>query len=275
VGNLEEYGALLRSQLGTHESPPSSNNVAYTRWYYGTPTPPAAAAWCLILQDWAHVKVGLEPPGYDPATAPRGTAYTPAGAAWFRARGRWHATPQVGDLVFYDFPGDGVNRISHVGWVEQVTATTITAIEGNTNSAGSRDGGAVLRKVRARGPAIVGYGRPDYEEADVPLSDADRTWIAAKLEASERRIARYVDHGDAAVAGSSNHHKRLLEELAGLPAAVAAALAGAPATPAPAGEPLTAEELGELADLFVARLVAGGFNLRGEVMLSPTTAPPA
>jgi hypothetical protein len=34
-----------------------------------------------------------------------------------------------------------------------------------------------------------------------------------RIEEAERRAARYVDHGDAAVTGSANHHKVLREEL--------------------------------------------------------------
>ena len=53
-------------------------------------------------------------------------------------------------MVFVDSPGDGVNRISHVGLVEAVNHDgTVQTIEGNTSSgrAGSqraRDGGIDL-----------------------------------------------------------------------------------------------------------------------------------
>lgn len=54
------------------------------------------------------------------------------------------------------------------------------------------------------------------QEDDMPLNDADKAWIAARLEESERRVARYVDHGDAAVTGSGNHHVKVREDLAGV-----------------------------------------------------------
>jgi hypothetical protein len=55
--------------------------------------------------------------------------------------------------------------------------------------------------------------------AGLQLEDEDMYDAAAELrlfkriEEAERRAARYVDHGDAAVTGSSNHHKVLREEL--------------------------------------------------------------
>jgi N-acetylmuramoyl-L-alanine amidase len=61
-------------------------------------------------------------------------------------------------------------------------------------------------------------------EDDMPLNDDDKAWIAARLEESERRVARYVDHGDAAVTGSGNHHVRVREDLAALRAILEAGL---------------------------------------------------
>ncbi len=57
-------------------------------------------------------------------------------------------------------------------------------------------------------------------EDDMPLDQADKDWFVARLEESERRVARYVDHGDAAVAGSGHHHQRVREDLAQLGAQV-------------------------------------------------------
>ena len=85
-----------------------------------------------------------------------------------------------GDLAFFDFPNDGIDRISHIGIVERVKKNgTVITIEGNTSSdkkGDQRNGGQVARKVRAykvknRGKlqpslpvAIVGFGRPKFKE---------------------------------------------------------------------------------------------------------------
>ena len=71
-------------------------------------------------------------------------------------------------MVFFDWPGDGIDRIQHVGLVESVTATSITTIEGNTSGSdvGSQDNGdGVWRRTRPRNRSIVGYGLPAYSPA--------------------------------------------------------------------------------------------------------------
>ena len=59
------------------------------------------------------------------------------------------------------------------------------------------------------------YGLAPPED-DMPLNDTDKTWLAAKFEASERRTARYVDHGDADTTGSDDHHERIRSDIADL-----------------------------------------------------------
>ena len=69
---------------------------------------------------------------------------------------------QPGDVVIYDFPGGA--DTDHCGIVEQVTASGIVAIEGNTSEAGSQsNGGMVCRKTRPW-KYIVGAVRPQFEE---------------------------------------------------------------------------------------------------------------
>lgn len=79
---------------------------------------------------------------------------------------RWHETPERGDLAFFDFPGDGVDRISHIGIVAEVKDGKVITIEGNTAPSGGdqRNGGMVMIKERAfgSGSSIVGFGRPKF-----------------------------------------------------------------------------------------------------------------
>jgi hypothetical protein len=146
---------VFRSQIGTKEYPANSNQTKYGRWY-GLDGEP----WCAMFLSWCFYQAGEALP----ASTYKGFAYTPAGADWFQDRGRWGTTPRVGAVVFYKFPGS--ERINHVGIVESYRAGGyLTCIEGNTNSAGSRDGGAVLRKERRS--YVVGYGYP-YYDTDAP-----------------------------------------------------------------------------------------------------------
>jgi Putative peptidoglycan binding domain/CHAP domain len=146
---------IARSQLGVVEQPRGSNRTPYSEWY-GLPT----GAWCAMFVSWCFAHAGMP----QPASTSKGFAYTPSGADWYKRRGRWSTAASVGDVVFFDFPGDGVNRISHVGIVEAVPGDgSIVTIEGNTSGIanGSQiDGGGVFRRARRAG--IVGYGKPAY-----------------------------------------------------------------------------------------------------------------
>jgi hypothetical protein len=181
--------------IGTAEQPAYSNRVPGITDWYGMVGP-----WCAMFVSRVFADAGLPLP----ATTSKGFAYTPTGANWFRSAGRWHTTsPQVGDVVFFDFPGDGVNRISHVGIVVAVLGGgRIATIEGNTNAAGSRTGGSVLRHTRSSG--IVGYGRPAYTTGgtDMPLSAADH--LAITLDAkkgTELALNRMIPRGHTGFAG--------------------------------------------------------------------------
>jgi hypothetical protein len=79
---------------------------------------------------------------------------------------RWHTTPKIGDLVFFDFVIDDKTTINHIGLVIRCSEKQIVTIEGNTSGAGDqRNGGEVMVKSRSLGPRsfVVGYGRPTYE----------------------------------------------------------------------------------------------------------------
>lgn len=157
--------ALATADVGLVESPPNTNQTKHTRWYGLT------GPWCaMAVSYWFH-KAGLPLA----ASTSKGFAYTPSGAAWFQQQKRWTTKPARGHVVFFDFPGDGVNRISHVGIVEKVNADgSITTIEANTSpgdGGSQRDGGGVYRRIRRTG--VVGYGVPAYTAPASPPADQE------------------------------------------------------------------------------------------------------
>lgn len=152
---------VARSQLGTVELPPGSNRTKYGE-AYGMDGHP----WCAMFWWWCFKQSG-------PMVLFPKSAYTPAIWDWYRAQGRTGLKPQVGALAFMDFPGDSVNRISHIGMVEKVNADgSVICIEANTSPgvAGSqRDGGGVYRRQRRVG--IVGYAYPAYMNETVVTTE--------------------------------------------------------------------------------------------------------
>lgn len=146
--------ATASAEVGNHESPFGSNKQPYGEWYGMN-----GVAWCAIFVSWVLHHAGWNDFGISTG---KGYSYCPTGADWFRQRGAWAdktVTPKRGWVVFFDFPSDGVNRISHTGLVEGVLADgRVATIEGNTNPAGGRTGGEVMRHNRTPAGGIVGYG---------------------------------------------------------------------------------------------------------------------
>jgi hypothetical protein len=80
-----------------------------------------------------------------------------------------------------------------------------------------------VRKTQWRDVLLPAFLNPEGDD-DMGLSDADKQWLSTKLEASERRTARYVDHGSADQPGSDDHHERIRADLAVLSKAIGARL---------------------------------------------------
>lgn len=151
-----EFIAACTGEVGTHESPEGSNRTRYAALAGHA----NGFSWChTFLCAMARETRAAVPPGV------LGTAYTPSGAAAWKAANRWFGAPHPGDWGYIDFPGDSIYRISHVALVTAVHPDgTVSTVEGNT-SAGSvgnqRDGIWVAARRRNRS-LFKGYGRPDY-----------------------------------------------------------------------------------------------------------------
>jgi CHAP domain/Putative peptidoglycan binding domain len=172
---------VARTQLGTVQAADGSNP-------YGRAYGMDKVAWCAQFVWWCFQQAGA-------GTLIPKSAYTPTLAGWYQQRGQATRLPRVGSLVFFDWPGDGVDRISHVGLVEAVNSDgTITTIEGNTSSgtAGSqRMGGGVWRRRRSTSAVIV-YGHPAYAGAPPLPRPAEPAAAMATLQYGMRSDSRVV-----------------------------------------------------------------------------------
>jgi hypothetical protein len=165
VNQLDKFIEVAKAELGYIEGP-ADNQTKYQK---------ANQPWCGAFVNWCAKQAGVKIPN---------CTYTPAGATAFMDKNAWtlaeSADPQPGDIVFFDFPGDALDRISHVGIVITNNGNgTVTCIEGNTSpdkKGDQRNGGEVCQKIRAfkkknRGKVnpslpvfIVGFGRPKFKE---------------------------------------------------------------------------------------------------------------
>ena len=165
MGQRLEFVKTARAEVGTVEE---KENLTK----YGKFTKHDGQPWCGSFVMWCAHQVGLKVPD---------VVSTVAGAEKFKGIGEWHNaetyTPKSGDLAFFDFPNDGVDRISHIGIVADVDDNGLmNVIEGNTTPDGKtgsqRNGGEVAKKRRAwraendkKLPVfVVGYGSPKFKD---------------------------------------------------------------------------------------------------------------
>ena len=163
-GTVALFLEIASKEVGTIEGPKENQTK------YGAYTKANFLPWCGSFVNWCGNEAGVKIPN---------TVSTVAGAKAFQKNKAWEdaetATPQAGDIVYFDFPSDGVDRISHVGIVLKDNGDgTVTCLEGNTSpdkKGDQRNGGQVAKKVRAykKGAkkglplAVVGFGRPKFK----------------------------------------------------------------------------------------------------------------
>ena len=192
-GTVEAIIEVAKKELGTIEGP-KDNETKYGAWMKVNFQP-----WCQSFVSWCAFTAGV-------AKFPK-SASTVAASDEFKKQGRWadarNDDPTPGDWIYFDFPDDGVNRISHVGLcIKNNGDGTIQVIEGNTSGTAKgdqRNGGMCVEKTRAyvknkKGilNAVVGWGRPVYTgEENVPLlSKAEVVSSAPTAKASAKAPAK-------------------------------------------------------------------------------------
>ncbi len=146
---------VANSQVGITESPLNSNNTMYGEWFNLNGQP-----WCAIFVSWVYAEASYPLPAID---GPKGFSSVQDGYEYWRNKGELTTTPQMGDIVLFDWNGDG--HCDHTGifesWIEH--GSTFNTIEGNTSLGNNSNGGQVMKRQRKIGsvkafvsPAILG-----------------------------------------------------------------------------------------------------------------------
>jgi hypothetical protein len=161
-GTAAKLVEIASAEIGTVEGPKDNETK------YGKFTKADFQPWCGSFVNWCANEAGVKIPN---------TVYTPGGAQAFKKANSWIdgdlADPEPGDIAYFDFPSDGVDRISHVGIVAVDNGDgTVWCVEGNTSGdpkGSQRNGGEVCKKLRAYKKnkkgilvSIVGFGRPKF-----------------------------------------------------------------------------------------------------------------
>jgi hypothetical protein len=148
----ELIARVAAEQIGVRET--SSNQGPGISKFWDATTYPEGdenrEPWCSAFASWCVQEADRRSPLLKLTVPPT----FPAVSQWLPWANRWEVEakvfqsptgsppPLAGDIVIF------LPHFSHVGIVESYADGVVTTIEGNTNDAGDRDGGAVLRKRR-------------------------------------------------------------------------------------------------------------------------------
>ena len=157
---------IARSQLGIKENPPNSNRVKFNTAYYGQEVFGSAYPWCCAFVWWVFREAGAASLFY----GGKKTASCSALLSFHKGqavRGDY----QPGDIIFFNF--NGRKNPAHVGICESWDGQYITTIDGNTAPTNEANGGAVMRRRRAK-KFMIGAYRPAYEEDTMTQADFDK-----------------------------------------------------------------------------------------------------
>jgi hypothetical protein len=129
-------------EIGTVELPADSNTVKYNTWFYNKEVSGKQYPWCGTFVSWVFFMAKLPLGRIDFL---KGFAGCPYAVKNVKKWGRLFTVPNMGDVVFYDWQGDGI--FDHTGIFEKdLGGGLFAAIEGNTAFGNDSNGGKVMRR---------------------------------------------------------------------------------------------------------------------------------
>jgi len=139
----ENIIAVAAAQDGIKESPAGSNKTKFGEWYGLN-----GVKWCAIFVSYVYDHA-LHP--LEAIDTAKGYQSCQSGYNYWKRNGRIVKEPQMGDIVLYDWQGNGV--CDHTGifvkWLDDAK-TTFQAWEGNTEYGNDSDGGKVILRTRKK-----------------------------------------------------------------------------------------------------------------------------
>ena len=129
----------------------------------GTPFPLTwGTDWCGISAGHSYAEAAGWPSVWP---LPIQSFYCPSDVARWRAIGRWHATPELGDFIYFSWNRNG--NADHVGIVVGIRGQWLDVVEGNVGSP------SIWRRKSSyswgAGSQVLGFGRPEFAPATPPL----------------------------------------------------------------------------------------------------------
>lgn len=145
-------------EVGVTENPPQSNKIKYNTWLYNKEVSGKQYAWCGAFVSWCFAFAGVPLGTIDYL---KGFAGCPYAVKNVKKWGRLVTVPQAGDVVFFDWNGDG--NFDHTGiFIKDLGNGMFESIEGNTAIGNDSNGGSVMIRQRTYKFAI--FVRPKVLE---------------------------------------------------------------------------------------------------------------
>jgi hypothetical protein len=149
---------IAKTQVGVKEEPSGSNKVKYNTWFYGKAVEGPNYAWCGTFVSWSYAESGKPLGTIDYL---KGFAGCPFAVRNMKKWGRLVTVPQSGDVVFFDWNGDGT--FDHTGLFDtDLGGGFFQSVEGNTAIGNDSNGGEVM--IRKRSYKFAIFVRPRVVE---------------------------------------------------------------------------------------------------------------
>lgn len=222
------------AENGTKESPAGSNKTKYGEWYGLN-----GEKWCAIFVSWVYDHAG-NPLGF--IETAKGYQSCQGGYNFWKSAHQLTDDPQPGDIVLYDWDGNG--HCDHTGifdsWQDN-SKTAFFAWEGNTAVGNNSDGGMVMKRIRKRNlvrafasPKVLGSPSPAISGDNLSLGDTNARVSAMQKLLYDLHYSITVDgsFGNETLAAVKQFQKnRQLPETGIVTPAVLGAMQGAAAQP--------------------------------------------
>lgn len=128
---------IAAAEIGYKETPENSNKTKFGEWFGLN-----GVAWCGIFASWCFAQAGIPLGVIDYRKGFAGCQYATRN---LKKWGRLVTVPLPGDIVFFDWNGDG--KFDHTGiFVKDLGNGLFEAIEGNTAFGNDSNGGQVMRR---------------------------------------------------------------------------------------------------------------------------------
>lgn len=142
---------IASKEIGVVEQPKNSNKTKYGKWMSLDGVP-----WCGIFVSWCYAMANKQLPNIG---FKKGFAGCQTAVAYFREKKLVVTNPVEGDIVFFDWNGDG--RFDHTGlFVKWIDESHFSTIEGNTSLSNQSNGGEVMKRIR--GNKNVVFVHPNF-----------------------------------------------------------------------------------------------------------------